>query len=159
LGTKTEGVTVKRDGVELGAGSLGTPLPVEPGKHVVSVSAPGHATKTFEVTLAEAEQKSLAVDVGPEGSPDASTNPAPDGPKSNGLRTVGWIVGGVGAAAVATGVVFTLLALGDNSKSKPGCDGSICADQPSLDARNDARAKGNVATGLFIGGGVLVGAG
>lgn len=106
LAAPVDGATVKRDGVELGAGSLGTPLPVEPGNHVVTVTAPKHEPRSYDVTVAESEQKALAVEVGPEAAPgvDASTgrHDAEQG-GSNGLRTAGWIVGGVGVAGIATG--------------------------------------------------------
>ena len=54
------GASVQRDGVVLGAASLGAALPVEPGKHVVSVDAAGRAPRVFEVTLAEGERRAIS---------------------------------------------------------------------------------------------------
>ena len=161
LAAPIDGAIVKRDGVELGAGSLGTPLPVEPGKHVVTVNAPKHETRSYDVTVAESEQKALAVEVGPEGNPSTDGAGQADAQQSgsNGLRTAGWITGGVGVAAIATGTVFALIAMNQNSKSDESCDdNNVCRD-PGFDQRNDARASGNVATAFFIGGGVALAAG
>jgi hypothetical protein len=51
---------VVRDGVELGRVSFGTPLPVDPGPHVV-VARGGGWERKYEVTLAERDTKTLEV--------------------------------------------------------------------------------------------------
>lgn len=154
---------VKRDDVELGAGSIGAPLPVEPGKHVITVSADGHVDRTFEITLAEGAQQSIDVDVGPEG-PGSLPAPAggePQESSSSSMKTIGFVVGGVGLAGVGVGSVFGLIALNKHSESKQSCDPTnenLC-DQAGVDARNDARAAGNVATAGFVVGGVALATG
>jgi hypothetical protein len=70
---------VKRDGVALGSGSLGVPLPVDPGRHVVVVSASGHEDRETEVTLRAKEQRTLVVEAG-------RVSEAPAAPKSDASR-------------------------------------------------------------------------
>jgi hypothetical protein len=149
---------VRRDDVELGEGSLGSPLPVEPGEHVVVVSAPKHQDRTFNVKLAEGEQQTLAVDVGPEDAAAPSGAPAKSENASNGLRTTGWIVGGAGVASLGAGAIFALMAMSANSKSNETCVDNLC-DRAGKESRDDALAAGNVATAFFILGGVAVAAG
>src|SRR5262245_10219582 len=55
---------VEKDGVELGAASLGSELPLDPGAHVVRVSAPGRETQEYRVNLSEAEHLTLDVEPG-----------------------------------------------------------------------------------------------
>jgi hypothetical protein len=162
---RIEGVRVRRDEVDLGAGSLGSSLPVDPGEHVVTVSAAGHEDKTFKVTLKEAEQQTLAVDVGPASSMSSSSSsggslPPPTGSEGSSTRTIGYVVGGVGALALATGGIFALIAINNNAKSNENdrCKDNLC-DDDGLAARNDARSAGNIATIFFIGGGVALAAG
>ena len=57
---------VTRDDVELAGPQLGTEQPVDPGKHQVTVAAPGHRRRVFRVELKVAEHKSLTVEPGDE---------------------------------------------------------------------------------------------
>jgi hypothetical protein len=74
---------VTKDGVELRAISLGIPLPVDPGAHVIEVHGGGFE-KRYEVTLSEKENRQL--DVSPAGGtrkespPNAPAAAAPTPP-------------------------------------------------------------------------------
>ncbi|CAN5325742.1 hypothetical protein BH09MYX1_BH09MYX1_41350 [soil metagenome] len=48
---KADGLVVKRDGIVLSDGTSGVPIPVDPGKHIVEATAPGHVTFTATITL------------------------------------------------------------------------------------------------------------
>jgi hypothetical protein len=61
-----ENTEVRRDGVLLGAVSLGLALPTDPGHHQVVVSAIGHEDRRYEVDLAERDSKVIEVAPGPE---------------------------------------------------------------------------------------------
>jgi hypothetical protein len=56
-----EGTRVVRDGAELGAASLGVALPLDPGRHVITVSAPNHEQRRYAVELKEGERTQLSV--------------------------------------------------------------------------------------------------
>jgi hypothetical protein len=60
------GTRVVRDGTTLGAASLGLPLPVDPGRHEVVVSADGHETRKFEVAVGARQRESVTVEPGPK---------------------------------------------------------------------------------------------
>jgi Tfp pilus assembly protein PilF len=158
---KVEGARVRRDDAELGPGSLGSALPVEPGEHVVTVSAPGHEDKVFKVTLAEAAQQTLAVDVGPEGAatPANGEKAPPTTGGGSSTKTIGYIVGGAGIVALGIGTIFALVAINKNSKSKESCGDDNFCDQPGFDARTEARSAGNIATVGFVVGGAALAAG
>jgi len=165
-----QGATVKRDAVVLGAGSLGTSLPVDPGKHAIVVQAAGYADRLFDVTLAESETKSIDVTAGERSAAQQPveqlepTTPV-EQPKveSHGspLRTVGFVLGGVGLAALGAGAISGLIAIEENGRSKNDCgmpNQNICGPD-GIAARNCARNAGDVSTVLFIGGAVLVAGG
>jgi hypothetical protein len=44
---------VTRDGAALPAASVGTPIAINPGAHVIAVSCPGRANRSVDVTIAE----------------------------------------------------------------------------------------------------------
>ncbi|AKV01477.1 hypothetical protein AKJ09_08140 [Labilithrix luteola] len=147
---------VLRDGVELEGLSLGSPLPVNPGVHVVTVRAEGRADARYEVTLAKGEQRSLVVAPGLlKGGPDATetkkTHPA--------LRTTAWVTGGVGVAGLGLGLVTGALAL-DKSKVVDGhCDANHTCDGDGLDALDSAKSMATISTISITAGAALLATG
>jgi len=103
---------VLRDGVELGNG-LGRALPVDPGVHVVVVSASGVADRTYTVELARGEERDMEV---ARGAAPVATRP---------IRPVALVLGGVGIAALSTGATTGVIALGELS----GPDASAYVDR------------------------------
>jgi tetratricopeptide (TPR) repeat protein len=63
--------TVSRDGVKLGAVSLGRPLPLDPGAHHVIARFSGRGERQYDVVLAEGETKELQV------APDSAASQSP----------------------------------------------------------------------------------
>lgn len=102
------GASVARDGAALDAGALGVEAHVDPGEHLIVVTAPGREERRYPITLAEGALERLVVDVGP---PLAEV-PAQSGSSSRGskLRIAGYAVGGAGVlaagVAIATGVML-----------------------------------------------------
>lgn len=150
---------VTRDGVELGAASLGVPLPADPGDHVLTAKAPGRRMSTVTVTVVEAE--TLQVEIGPD---DAPPNPSPGGapppteassgsPRSRTPRTAAYVAGGVGAVgalvAVGTGIVLA----GKQSTVRASCDvdTKVCSGPNASDARDQASA-GRSLLPVYYGG-------
>jgi hypothetical protein len=166
---------VKRDSISLGAGALGAPLPVDPGTHLIVVHVPNHQDRSFDITVSEGETKSLELAAG-EPLPTSSSSsveplaPVVDQPvpKKSGspLRTVGFVVGGVGLAGLAAGVIGGLVAIEQNGESKNQCGASIGqGNNPNLctaagkSARDSARSAGDFATAMFVAGGLLAAGG
>jgi hypothetical protein len=155
------GTVVKRDGIVVEPGALGTATPLDPGEHVISAEAPGKPPYETRFQITPAEQKRVVVELGP---PAATTGPAapppPAEPPSDGsaLRTAGLVVGGVGLAAVVAGAITGGLAVSQNGKAKDNCSGTVC-NQDGLDAINRTRPLGNASTALFVVGGAGLAAG
>jgi tetratricopeptide (TPR) repeat protein len=146
-----EGVRVFRDDVEIGPPSLALALPVDPGRHVVSVVAPGHVDRRFEVDAREGETSEVVASAGPSR------------PMSAG-RLAGYAAGAAGVASLGVGAAFGVGALAERRASDAHCAGSVCSDAASLheyaSARTDARVAdvllGLGAVAAAVGGWLLV---
>ena len=149
--SRIDGLVVKRDGSEVGAGVFGSSIPIDPGDHTIEASAPGRVPWRATLVIGtNPEKKQVVV-------------PALDmqGTHSS-LGTVqiaGIVVGAAGAVGVVLGTVFGLNAVSRNDASKSGCDGDVCYDPVAKQARLDARSDGNASTVSFIAGGALLAGG
>ncbi|HEX6764550.1 MAG TPA: PEGA domain-containing protein [Polyangiaceae bacterium] len=157
------GTRVERDGVELGSASLGSSLPVDPGNHRLTVSAPGHETREFSVALNEGEEKSVDVSPGPAAASTSSGGksvPHPvDEPSGSGQKTLGYVIGGIGIAGLVTGAVAGVLVLGQKSTVDANCDENKRCNQEGLDAAERGKTLGVVTTVALAGGAVGLGVG
>lgn len=168
------GTTVTRDGIAVAGRNLGAELPVDPGKHAVVVTAPGHDERRYEVTLSEAQKESLKVEPGPASAaqddpkapapsalvtaaPTATTPPPP--PPSSGMRTAGFVLGGVGVAGLAVGGITGALTLSKTSEVEGMCPNPDRCTTEGVAVADSARTLGLVSTVSFIAGAALVGAG
>jgi hypothetical protein len=153
-----------RDGVELGAGSIGSPLPVDPGAHAVVASAPGYADRSYQVTLGEGEAKTVLVEPGLRAAtPGSGEAVAPLPPHAGNTRkTVGFVAAGAGASGVAVGTIFGVLAWTKYDASNSGdCTAktAVCSTQAGVSERATAYRDGNVSTIAFVAGGAVLAAG
>lgn len=156
--------TVKRDGVELGDGSFGLALPVDPGKHLIVVQVPGRAERRYEVELAEGEHERLVVESGAleapaGGEPGAPALPPEASSSTSPARTWGFVLGGVGLAGIAVGAVTGAMVLGKKSDVERECDGKLCTAE-GVEAGEDGRLYSTISTVAFAVGvaGVAAGA-
>ncbi len=140
-----------------------TPIPVDPGPHVVKATANGR--KPFSTNI-DVKGVAARVDVTiPElallpPTPGETKGPTPP-PIDEGAtqRTLGWVGIGVGAALLVAGGVFGVIAKSnhDRANSDGHCTDVDC-DQRGLDLIDSAKGSALASTILFIAGGV-VGAG
>ena len=153
------GTRVTRDGVVLGAPSLGLALPLDPGDHVVEVDVPGAPTARQTVTIARGERKTVEVALPARVAPalvppGSSAVPPPETSGARGAtsrRTVALIAGGVGVTGLVVGAVFGARVLGKRSDIHAHCAGPAC-DQTGLAAANDAKSAGTVSDiGFAVG--------
>jgi hypothetical protein len=157
-----QGVTVRRDDVELGTGSLGVALPMDPGQHTIVVGAPGYEEKTVTVPVAESEVKTVVVGPGAKLPPPPPPPPpvAPEPPRSSfgAQKVLGIVAVGVGVAGGALGIVFGLKAKSSNDASfaNDGCDATNGCNPTGLALRTDAVRDGNISTIGFIAGGAFL---
>jgi hypothetical protein len=159
------GTRVTRDGVELGAASLGTPLPVDPGEHVVVVSAPGRADRPFKLIVSEREIRALEVAPGePSAAPPETkpkeTQPLPPAPAiHHESKTLGYVLGGVGIAGFVTGGIAGALTLQKKGVVREHCNADKRCDDEGMAATRSGKTVGIVTTAGLITGVVGVGAG
>jgi tetratricopeptide (TPR) repeat protein len=148
-------------GAPLTRADLGRRLPRDAGQYEIRFSAPGYEPFVTRIELKNADAVALTV---PRLVPVATRAAGADTPfrerdepsTGSSQRTVAWIVGGAGAALLATAGVFAGLAASKNRDSKEDCD----PDSPNrcgtagVGLRDDARSFANVATVAGVLGGV-----
>ena len=154
------GVVVRRDGDEIPSAALGSLLPIDPGEHTLTASAPGKKTWSSRINAAPSALATIAVPpLESDGAPHDAAPGAkvPEGPP---LRSVGYAVGAVGIVGLAVGVVGGLAAISKNGRSKNVCPTSgICADESARSDNDAARSAATVSTIGFVAGGALLAGG
>ena len=167
------GLGMKLDDKPIDVVALNVPLPIDPGKHTVTVVAPGKRAWSGEVLVpAQPGETPLVIpplDNMPEPPPEASSPPPappppipqkqpplaqPEPPAETGPRasTILMVTGfGGGAAGLIVGVVTGIVTLVRASEILPNCEGSQCPGQ--TDALAAATTLANVSN---IGFGVAV---
>ena len=174
-----QGTVVTVGGVQLSAASLGIPLPMDPGKHELVVSAPGHGSRTFTVELergritkaivspgaAQAQPQAPAPEPTPAAVPATPATTAPP-PQDVGAepaednRMLGYVIGGVGVVGLGAGAITGFMAMGKKNTADDHCndDLQVC-DEIGKDANDAGRTLGMVSTIGFAVGLVGVGVG
>jgi hypothetical protein len=151
-------ITVKRDGVVLGAPSLGVALPVDPGEHVLVTERSG-VTREQRVSLAEGERRSVVLEVPPEATaPEAvapplvrSAPPARTHAHPRAHSPWFWVAGGAGVVGVATGAVCGALVFAKKSDIDDNCTGYDC-NAEGKQAADSAKTLAFVSTvGFAVG--------
>jgi hypothetical protein len=166
---------IRRDGVPVQQAELGSPIPVDPGEHVIEAVAPGKQPWSSKVQVGGDAAK-VSVDIPkllaassdtppPVASPAATTTtvstPPADKPSSwSGQHTAGVITAGVGVIGVGIGSFFGLRASSKFSDAKDACpnypDG---CDRRATDLNKSAKEAGTISTIGFVAGGALLAAG
>ena len=157
----TGGIEVNVDGASLPQEFWGSALAVDPGDHLVTVTSPGQAAKSF-VAHVDANNPTAVVSVGePSASPaavpapaaaTADTTPAPAAP--TGDRRIAGRIAGVGlmvAGAAGVGIGTWLV----TSKTTEMADGRICEPHLRDHAIPEAAAAFSVGGVALISGAVL----
>lgn len=170
------GLEVKRDGVVIGSASWGTPVPVDPGSHRITASAPGKLPWEGAVSAVEGKVARISV---PRELPNAVAaelpTPAPvtqrDEPqrqeqvatfpepvveqRGSTQRTVGYIVGGLGIAGLGVGAGFGIDSLQKRDRSNDHCAGDLC-DAQGVALRDKAIQSGDISTIATVAGGAAL---
>ena len=164
--------TVDLDGQSVSIASLGVRRAINPGDHVVRVSASGWLTaeQSFSIGAGGTEEVVITLE---EGADDPSVIPAGGGPGTAGsgadgadegggtstLTILGWTGIGVGGAGIIIGAITGGLAIGKRGELVDNCsEAGECGpeQQSTLDSY---RTMGTISTIGFVAGGVLAAAG
>lgn len=167
-------VEVRRDGVAVDRGVLGTALPVDPGSHTITASAAGKEPWSSTIAV-EAGPGTMTVRVPalvPVAVAVVAVAPAAAKPGAEAAPAVkadaGWStqrkvaigVGAVGVASVVVGSVFGAMTLSKVSATEGHCSKAV---KPDCDAEGfklfgDAGTTANVSNvGLAVGGAAVIG--
>jgi hypothetical protein len=152
----TAGAVVKRDGIVLGAPSLGVFLPVDPGAHVLVVEMPDGGKTEQTVKLELAARHEIVLDVpAPVRRREPSRAAAGEPDRSPTARTPWLAYGalGIGIVGVGVGVVGGISTLSQKSTIDQHCTGIVC-DHDGKSAADSAKGTALVSTVGFAVGGV-----
>lgn len=146
-----KGSRVAMDGREVA--ELSVEIAVNPGKHTITVSAPKHADKSFDVEIAEREHRDAPISAG---------DPLPDEPPpdvvaaSLGPRRIGAFVAlGVGALGFIAAGVTGGLVISANDRVNEGCPQARCATSTGYEAAQTGKTllvANTIAWGVGVAG-------
>ncbi|CAN5508753.1 hypothetical protein BH09MYX1_BH09MYX1_33210 [soil metagenome] len=166
-----DGLAIQRDGVAIDAGAWEAPIPIDPGAHEMTVSAPKKIAKKFPIRIDEAAPNTdfvvSALEDAPIDAPQVRTKIVTRMVETPTFwstpRTIGLVVGGVGIATLIGGAATGAAAAATWSSAKSSCamrpDG-LCvpgSDAPRL--TDTATTLATASTVLFIAGGVITAGG
>jgi hypothetical protein len=146
---------VKRDGLVLGAPSLGVYLPVDPGAHEIVLELEGRQTRRT-LTIAAGGRTRVVLEL-PRRPADTSVGqqartPAPRPPY------LAYVALGLGAVGLGIGTVFGLRAMSATSTVDDHCQGVSCDHAGKL-ASEDAKTAALTSTVSFAAGAGAIAAG
>ncbi len=169
------GLEVKRDGLLIAQPVWGTAVPVDPGDHVIQASAPGKKRWEAVVNLGpKADKAKLSIPIlddeavvarpAPTSPTVRTADPSLAGPEAAGGgpaktdgssgRTIGFVVGGIGIAALGVGAVFGVRAITKSSDAKSLCSTGPCANAEAVSTNSDAKTAARVAD-ITVGAGLV----
>ncbi len=159
--TAPPNATVELDREVVPPAMLRTPMPIDPGTHVVSASAPGAAPFRTELTLAEGAHLALVIPLGAQAPaiPLSPTPPPVEKRSEPHANNTAWLTLGAGAALLVGAGAFVLVRHGQISDLTQACPGGACpksreAELTSL--RSHAVTNGTIAA-VLAGAGVIAG--
>ena len=150
-------VKVSMDGHLLLASLDGEAMPVNPGLHTFHFESAGMVPTDRQALVKEGGKEQSVVGVltpvaPPPPPPKTVLTTPPTTSSGSGVRTAGFILGGIGIAGLAAGAVAGILALSAKSSD---CPDDVCKPGDKSTVTTDA----HISTAGFIAGGVLLAAG
>jgi hypothetical protein len=164
---------VRRDGVGIDRGVLGTALPVDPGPHAITASAPGKEAWSGSVTvpsgpgtttvrvpaLIPAATAPIAAATPPASAAAPTPGPTP-APGWSTQRKVAIGVGAAGLAGIVVGSVFGVMTLSKTGSAKDHCSTEVTphCDPAGQKLYSDATTTANVSNAaMAVGGAAVIG--
>lgn len=162
---RVQGLRIKLDQRrELEQPLWGAELPIDPGHHVLDVEADGMIGKRYEIDVPDrpgdqtVDVVELAIAPRP---PDIDAVEREQRSRRARRRTLGWVLGGSGAAVAGTGAVLGVLALQKNRDGKDMCRNTVCPDDATYRTASGLRADSKtfaLAADITIGAGAALSA-
>jgi hypothetical protein len=164
-GASLDQATVDIDGRDVTEAAREGAVDVDPGERVVRATAEGFEAAETTVTLEEgasavAVQLTLQALPAPEPGPTGTSRPGqpPDTVDEPGSMIPGFVVMGVGVAAVGVGIATGVVAMGKADELSTNCPVRSACPPDNESLEDDARLFGTVSTvGFIVGGAALAG--
>jgi tetratricopeptide (TPR) repeat protein len=135
-----EAVSITINGLNVPSSALGTYQPLDPGGHVIVVTAPGRAERLYDLTIVEGQLVEIAVQPGPEiyVAPKKTLKAGP-GKVTSGF-VAGLVITSVGAVGLAGGIVAGALSVKYKNDASDACpSNSHCSEAAmAISERSDA---------------------
>ena len=149
------GATFKIDETELKEAALGLDRPIDPGTHVIEgITSDGqHVRREVKIREGTTELVTLAMPAVIVMAPARAAGEGPAPKPSSGVRTLGWVLTGTGAAALVASGVFAGLTVSKKSDLDGACADKACPPS-ARDDYDSARTTATVA-GIALGVGVV----
>jgi hypothetical protein len=164
-------VSVMLDGAVLGRDMWSVPIPLDPGEHRIERRGGQAEPWTKTITLARGERLTVDVPTSPGANPmpaaappAQNTEPKPVPPPvesqrgASSQRTWGFVVGGAGLAAFATGTALLVSARVKYDGAEDDCPPIGCNDD-GFETREAARTQAFIGMGVGAAGIALTGVG
>jgi hypothetical protein len=145
------------------------PRSVNPGKHQIRASAPGHGDGSASVEVRERERRTVAIVLRPASAPVAPAPAPPPEPTpaatpgesehaEGGPSPVAWVGLGIAGAGLVVGAITGALSASATADAEERCAGELCSGQ-ARDDLDRARLLGELANAGFgaAGAGLTVG--
>jgi hypothetical protein len=144
------------DDVAFAAANLDVALPMDPGRHELEVTVPGHRRRDYVVTLREGEHRSLSVLPGPRDSILEVPVSSQRGTRTrSGPPTAGYVLLGTGAVGLTVAAVTGVLLLDRLATVDENCQDKLC-NEIGLDAARSGRML-RAVTAVAVSVGVVAG--
>jgi tetratricopeptide (TPR) repeat protein len=164
------GMEARWASIRISAAAFDTPIPLDPGTYVITVSALGYRDHVQTITVAEKESRTLEIPaltalpsapsnpppatavLAPEASP--STTPVEPQSTGSGPPVAGLVVGGIGLVALGVGTYFGLSSLEAYEEAEKACPTHHGCSEPARDARDEAETKAWISN-ISLGAGII----
>jgi hypothetical protein len=149
---------VTLDGETIGSAVFGTAIPIDPGTHLVVASAEGRVPfqQSFDIVDGGENQTIHIPELAEIARVAAAPPPVAEARSVSLPRTVGWTLVGSGAAAVALGSVFGVVAFKEKSAAEGQCGPAACTASGLSDVSTMKTSE--VVSTMAIGVGVVAAA-
>jgi len=163
VSTHPRGLSIAVDDKPVSEAAWSTPIPVDPGKHAISASAPGRKTWRSSIEIAKAAKGAVDVPELEKALDDAGGAPGAGGgePADPGAveRTLGWSGVVVGGLALGAGAIFGLVAKSSHDDAEANHCTAVDCDARGIELIDSARGSALASTIFFAVGGAAVATG
>lgn len=155
----SEGTVVRLDQVAIAASAMGTMITIDPGDHVLTVTAPGTVDRHYKVHIEPAKHATVSVSTGLGSQPESGPSAPGGGAPTTARRIAGMALAGGGISGIGVGVAVGLGALGKHTALKAACPSHAGCNQRIVDEASTGRALAVGSTVALVTGLAGLGAG